>query len=355
VIAMGIVHAERIDQALRRALVGRLDVHAFFRESAAEPFFVKNLERVQGDERDAVILSIGYGKNAAGKLLYRFGPLLLAGGERRLNVAVTRARQRMTIVSSFGASELLPERSPARGVHLLREYLRYAESGGADLGAAAVDKPALDAFEADVLHWLSDAGLPVSARHGVAGHFIDFAAAHPSRAGEMVLAIETDGPGYRAANTARDRDRLRQEHLQRLGWRFHRIWSSDWYTDPQQEVARVQQAYGAAVADADAAHQALADPGPVGQGADVERLVVPHTTARAARPPVPAGRPIAEYSHAELVAVIRWIESDTLLRTEEEMLDEVVRELGFSRRGSRIRVAVAAALDTARSEQRTPR
>src|SRR6202011_1692093 len=114
VIALGVKHAERIDLALRSALGSvEPDVEAFFADDVAEPFFVKNLERVQGDERDAIILSIGYGKNSRGELPYRFGPLLTEGGERRLNVAVTRAKNRLTLVSSFSSRDMDPGRSAA--------------------------------------------------------------------------------------------------------------------------------------------------------------------------------------------------------------------------------------------------
>src|SRR4051812_40854265 len=251
VITMGVVHADRIASALRTALRARPDLHGFFDENQPEPFFVKNLERVQGDERDGVILSIGYGKTPDGRLLYRFGPLLLPGGHRRLNVAVTRARRRMTLVSSFLSTDLDPARSSAEGVALLRSYLQYAESGGLSLGAATPVKPPLNPFEADVRDRLTAAGIPVVAQYGVAGYFVDFAAPHPDRPGEMVLAIEADGASYHSGGTVRDRDRLRQEQLERLGWRFHRIWSTDWFADPDAEVARVLEAYRSAVADVD--------------------------------------------------------------------------------------------------------
>ncbi|WP_433611085.1 AAA domain-containing protein [Dactylosporangium sp. CA-139114] len=343
VITMGITHAERIDLALRRVLAARPELHAFFAETAAEPFFVKNLERVQGDERDAIILSIGYGKNAQGRLLYRFGPLLLPGGERRLNVAVTRARRRMTLVSSFTAADMDPARSTSDGVRLLRSYLEYAESGGTSLSTAAAERPALGAFEADVERRLTAAGIPVTPRFGVAGFAIDFACAHPTNPNEMVLAIETDGEAYHSASTARDRDRLRQEQLERLGWRFHRIWSTDWFADPQAETARARAAYDEAVAAVEARRTNeptvvlhLDEPAP-------ERPASP-------RPPFEPGRPIADYPHALLVDLIRWIESDTLLRTEDQVVEEARKQLGFKRGGSRINAALTAALEEARGE-----
>ncbi len=357
VITMGVVHAERISSALRVALRGRPDLHEFFDESRPEPFFVKNLERVQGDERDAVILSIGYGKTADGRLLYRFGPLLLPGGHRRLNVAVTRARRRMTLVCSFRSTDLDPARSTAEGVRLLRAYLQYAESGGVSLGAAAGAKPELNPFEVDVRDRLAAAGVPVIPQYGVAGYFVDFAAPHPTRTGEMVLAIEADGASYHSSGTVRDRDRLRQEHLERLGWKFHRIWSSDWFADPAAEVERVREAYDAAVAAADARPGASPSPSTV----DAEDAVVidPTPTLRLSdlagrprpRPPLPVGEPIGAYRPEELVALVRWIDSDTLLRTEEQLLDEVTRELGFQRKGPRIREAVLAAIREARGAE----
>jgi very-short-patch-repair endonuclease len=350
VITMGIKHADRVDLALRHALVAHTELQPFFEERGDERFFVKNLERVQGDERDAIILSVGYGKNPGGRLLYRFGPLLSEGGERRLNVAVTRARCRMTLVSSFTAADMDPGRSSAEGVKLLRAYLQYAASRGSNLGEAIAEKPALNPFEIEVRDRLAKAGIPVIAQYGVAGFWIDFAAQHPTKPGRMVLAIEADGARYHSSATARDRDRLRQEQLERLGWTFHRIWSTNWFADPDREIEQVKQAYDAAVI-ADRADDEVAEstPRPTAFTQLAEQAgggVQPPRSKP--KPQLPYGQPIANYTHQELVRLIRWIESDTLLRTEEELLDEVMNELGFQRRGSRIREAVAAAVASAR-------
>jgi very-short-patch-repair endonuclease len=352
VITMGIKHADRIDLAIRHALSQQPELQPFFDEHRQERFFVKNLERVQGDERDAIILSIGYGKSPAGKLLYRFGPLLNAGGQRRLNVAVTRARSRMTLVSSFAAADMDPGRSNAEGVKLLRAYLQYVESRGANLGDALKEKPPLNPFEIQVRDRLTAAGIPVVAQYGVAGYWIDFAAQHPTKPGRMVLAIEADGASYHSSPTARDRDRLRQEQLERLGWRFHRIWSTNWFDDPNDEIDLACQAYDAAVAAADA-HTAAApalqrDLVDTAEALAISRKDGGAPTRQAPKPQLPYGLPISSYTHQELVWLIRWIESDTLLRTEEDLLNEVMDELGFQRRGARIRHAVAAAIADAR-------
>ena len=202
-IAMGIKHAHRIDEALRKARLERPELDEFFAEDREERFFVKNLERVQGDERDAIILTIGYGKDQTGRLPYRFGPLLYDGGHRRLNVAVTRAKRRMTLVSSFSHRDMDPDRSKAEGVRLLREFLEYAASRGSNLGSAAREKPALNPFEVDVRDQLTRARIPLTPQHGCSGFLIDFAAGHPTRPGQFVLAIECDGASYHSSPTAR--------------------------------------------------------------------------------------------------------------------------------------------------------
>ena len=249
VIALGIRHAERIDAALRTALAKHPELESFFADDGAEPFFVKNLERVQGDERDAIILSIGYGKHPDGRMRYQWGPLLRDGGERRLNVAATRAKHRLTLVSSFSSRDVDPERLTKAGARLLADYLEYAGSGGTAVAASGGTE--LNPFEADVRDRLAECGITVVPQYGVGGYRVDFAATHPDDADRMVLAIEADGASYRQSGSVRDRDRLRSEHLQRLGWSFHRIWSTNWFHDPQSEVARLRVAYDRAVSEAD--------------------------------------------------------------------------------------------------------
>ena len=255
VITMGIRHRDRIEERLRQRLSQdpelAEELAEFFDESREERFFVKNLERVQGDERDAIILSIGYGKNARGGLPYRFGPLLTEGGERRLNVAVTRAKNRLTLVSSFSSRDMDPERSTAEGVKLLRQYLQYVESDGTNLGDHVLDKPALNPFEVDVRDTLLRHGLKLTAQYGTSGYWIDFAVQHPLQPGRYVLAIECDGATYHSSHSARDRDRLRQEQLERQGWRFHRIWSTEWFHDKDACAEKAIAAYHDAVRAAD--------------------------------------------------------------------------------------------------------
>lgn len=349
VIAMGIDHANNIEDALRRRLQNQDNDHIadFFTASSLEPFFAKNLERVQGDERDAIILSVGYGKQEDGRMQYRFGPLNQPGGERRLNVAVTRARTRMTVVSSFSSHDMDPARTTRQGVEMLRQYLKYVESGGENLDAGTLADVSMNGFEYDVFQRLSKAGIPLLPQFGVGGFRIDFAASHPDYPGRMVLAIEADGASYHSSHTARDRDRLRQQVLENLGWTFHRIWSTEWFRNPDAETERALAAWREAVnhaEDGDAfeepRHPHLA-----------HETAVLNARPRGRRPAVPRGIPIVGYSQQELVALARWIESDTLLRTEEELMNEMKIELGYQRIGKRIDLAFRSAIGEARAHK----
>ena len=268
----------------------------------------------------------------------------------------------MTAVSSFSVGDMDPSKLRAEGAKMLGRYLAYAESKGSDPGSLAIAKPELNPFERDVRDQLVAAGIPLVAQYGCSGYWIDYAAQHPTKPGRMVLAIECDGASYHSSATARDRDRLRQEHLERLGWTFHRIWSSEWFYHREAEIGRAVAAYQAAVARADTSipvpaalvNRVAAD--------DPAATSVGRVPARVGRPPVSPGRPINDHSHSELVALIRWIESDTLLRTEDELLESAMAYLGFSRKGSRIVAAINAAIAEVRrgvqpsvSQPRPPR
>ncbi|MEW6270796.1 MAG: AAA domain-containing protein [Thermodesulfobacteriota bacterium] len=343
VITMGIPHQRRIQAALDAATEADPELAAFLDEQREERFFVKNLERVQGDERDAIILSIGYGKDRNGKLPYRFGPLLYEGGERRLNVAVTRARRRMTLVSSFSHVDMDPGRSSATGVELLRRYLEFAASAGRSLGDRGVSGGLpLNPFEVSVYDALTAKGIPLLAQWGASRYRIDLVAQHPDELGRFVLAIECDGASYHSAPTARDRDRLRQQQLEALGWRFHRIWSTDWFLSREQEIDRALRAYEKAVA------LSKHDPEPVVNVRPVPPGPAAPSNARPPRPAIPRRRSIEEYSEEELAAFVHWVQSDGRLLTDDEIVRSVMVELGFQRRGARIEAAIRRGIERTR-------
>jgi very-short-patch-repair endonuclease len=362
VIAMGMRHARRVEAALEEALRDQPELEEFFDPDRHERFFVKNLERVQGDERDAILLTIGYGKDRAGNLPYRFGPLLTAGGERRLNVAITRARRRMTLVSSFSHQDMDPGRSKARGVELLRLYLEYATSQGRLLGDAGQSNVPLNPFEADVYDALTGQGIRLLPQWGASRFRIDFVAQHPDRPGRFVLAIECDGATYHSAPTARDRDRLRQQQLEALGWRFHRIWSTDWFLRREEEIARALESYALAIQHAD--QQDAAGVEPTAMTVDLPAddkppaAVETETTGVRERPPLPdfvRHGDIGGYTLPTLMSLVKWVQSDGLLRTDDEIIAEMLPLLGFRRRGPRIVALIQDAIERSRSKPKRGR
>jgi very-short-patch-repair endonuclease len=203
-----------------------------------EPFDVKNLENVQGDERDVVIISVTYGRDPTGNFYQRFGPINTEGGERRMNVLFTRARERVEVFCSFDPGDIQVSGSSKPGLRAFRGYLQYASGESWAEGLVTGKAPDSD-FEVAVAHALSRRGYEVKAQIGVSGYFIDLAVVDPERPDRFLLGIECDGATYHSAKSARDRDRLRQEHLERLGWRLERIWSTAWFRNPEAEVDRI--------------------------------------------------------------------------------------------------------------------
>lgn len=209
-----------------------------------DEFFIKRLEIVQGDERDRMIFSVGYGPDHSGKITMNFGPLNNSGGERRLNVAVTRARERVTVVTSLDPGDIDPEGLNNVGVEHFKKYLEYAKNGPDVLARDDTVTETLQfdsSFEEAVYTALEKRGHDVVTQVQSSGYSIDLAIKHPDRPGEFVLGIECDGAAYHSSKTARDRDRTRQTQLERLGWVIHRIWSPDWATNKEAELAAIEE------------------------------------------------------------------------------------------------------------------
>jgi very-short-patch-repair endonuclease len=249
VIALGSPHANAIEAALNseRELNDVLD--EFMELHQDERFFIKNLERVQGDERDAIILTAGYGRNEKNEMRYNFGPINGKHGERRLNVATTRAKQRMTLVTTFTELELEKSQCSTGGMSFLRDYVAYVRSGGENFGDTDAIRPEVNAFERSIQVRLEREGLILEPQYGVGKYLIDFAVRNPKDPSVFALAVECDGASYHSQPTARERDRLRQELLESRGWKFHRIWSTDWFRDPDLEVGKCLEALAKAIGD----------------------------------------------------------------------------------------------------------
>lgn len=271
VAAFSIRQRDAILDALEKARRESPETEAFFTAHPEEPFFVKNLENVQGDERDCIMISIGYAPDASGRFAMRFGPLSSDGGERRLNVLITRAKSRLVVFSGIGAEDIDTTRSAARGVAALKAFLSFAASGArASAPVAEGDGGTLAGIIAGEVQ---AAGKDAVRRVGLSGLFLDVAA----REGEdFSLGIETDGPDRSGIRSSRDREKGRAAALGMMGWRLHRVWSLGWLARPEAEAARLRAALGAeapAPAAAEAAANGIAVP-------YTEAVVeVPHGTA----------------------------------------------------------------------------
>jgi very-short-patch-repair endonuclease len=217
-------------------LESRLDEES----DAPDPFFIKNLETVQGDERDIIVLSIGYGRDKQGNVYNRFGPINTQYGYRRLNVAVTRAKEKVICVSSLKAGDIRPSER-ARGAQLLQKYLEYAEQGIKVLQASLLVQNQLgiepdSPFELEVENALKRRGYNIHRQVGASGYKIDLAVVNPSNNQEYLLGIECDGASYHSSYSARVNDRIRQEILERLGWKVYRIWSQHWISNREEII-----------------------------------------------------------------------------------------------------------------------
>lgn len=348
-------------ELLRRA---NPDVEDFFSGASNEPFFVKNLENIQGDERDVIFISVGYGKTETGYLAHAFGPLSGEGGERRLNVLISRAKLRCEVFCNFTGADIDLERSRARGVAALKLFLTFAETGNFGLGEATGEDFDSE-FEIQVSERLQALGYDVKRQIGASGFRVDLAVSDPDKPGRFTLGIECDGAQFHSSRSARDRDRLRQQVLESHGWIIHRVWSADWYLRPQAELKKIEDAIAAARAewsarDEDGYRPARAVPvsfeaEQIDDDTDLITAVMEtgsafvHDRNMYVEANFPVNRSIEphETSLAQMAAyVVKVVEAEGPVH-----LDEIIARIrilwGLGRAGSRIRAAVERAATAA--------
>jgi len=247
VVAFSKAQSDMLTEVLEIARRDNEILDAFLREGRAEDVFVKNIENVQGDERDVILISVGYGPSEPNGRLssMSFGPVNGEGGERRLNVLFSRARTRCLVFCSFDPNDIDTARTSRDGPRVLKRFLEFARSGQLaqpEVTGAPADSP----FEEDVASVIRNLGYPCDHQVGAAGFRIDLGVRHPDQPGRYILAVECDGATYHSALWARERDRLRRDVLEGLGWQFHRVWSTDWFHRRHAEVDRLRAALEAA-------------------------------------------------------------------------------------------------------------
>ena len=325
---------------------------AFLREGKAEDVFVKNLENVQGDERDVIFVSVGYGPRTAGARLdsMAFGPVSMEGGERRLNVLFTRARSRCEIFCSFAPGDIDPDRARGEGPRVLKRFLQYAATGILEERVSTsedFDSP----FEEAVAGVIEGLGYKVDKQVGSAGFKIDLAVRHPNEPGRYMLAVECDGATYHRALWARERDRMRQEVLENMGWQFHRIWSTDWFYRRGNTLEKLRSALEAAKYTAQSPLKSKAT-ATAEQTPTAPREVVPPPTPLVELVPayelaicgVPSGVEPHLAPIAEMTRVTRTIVAKEGPIHQEEIARRVTSLFGKARTGSLISAAAINSL-----------
>ena len=239
IIAFSVKQQAVIEEAINEFRLQHPEYEEFFDEEKEEPFFVKNLENVQGDERDTIIFSICYGRNSQGKMYMRFGPLGINGGERRLNVAITRAKYNVKLVGSILPTDISLERTAAEGVRLLRAYISYAMQNDYTMPSGVEDVKTGNVFADAVSGFLRENGYLVRRNVGESDYKIDIAVIHPDYREEYLAGIECDGTNYTMARTAKDRDVLRKRIMNGAGWQLYHMWSYGWFRNPAYEKEKL--------------------------------------------------------------------------------------------------------------------
>ncbi|RAJ88243.1 AAA domain-containing protein [Chitinophaga dinghuensis] len=339
VVAFSTSQREAISDALELRRKQHPELESFFTGHADEPFFVKNLENVQGDEREVIYISIGYGRTEEGYVAMSFGPLNNDGGERRLNVLITRAKTRCEVFTNITSDDIDVNRTKSYGIHALKNFLYYAQHGRLN-HTTETGMPADSPFEENVAAMLTAKGYQVRKQVGAKGFYIDLAVVDPDYPGRYLLGIECDGAAYHSARSARDRDRLRQQVLEAMGWRIHRIWSTDWFHHPGVELERLVEAIESAKT-----YQAAADKDAaiVQEDLEMERTIVaaPKEISQLYRTAeLPEDIRQQELHQASMGQLCSWIQQVVEVESPvhfDELARRMVEAAGITRVGPRIR------------------
>jgi hypothetical protein len=352
VVAFSTAQAQAIQAALETERKTSPATESFFTGRADEPFFIKNLENVQGDERDVILISIGYGRTEDGKVPMNFGPLNNEGGERRLNVLITRAKMRCEVFTNITSEDIKVSESARFGIRALKSFLYFAQYARFDKPEALIPDE-IRPFEEEVAAQLTKAGHTVRDKVGSPGFYLDLAVVDPENPGRYILGLICDGKAYDSAASATDRDRLRAQVLELFGWNLYQVWSADWYRNPNRELNRLltaieqaklitetidkdNEAWQQEVSRDDLTTTSLGTP-----DYQLAEIHIEHIRAE-----------FQFYTFAELSA---WIAEVVQIEGPvhfDEVAKRIMDAAGITKLGSRIRYTLTQALDQAQDEKK---
>ena len=352
VVAFSTAQAQAIQVALEIERKANPSTESYFTGRPDEPFFIKNLENVQGDERDVILISIGYGRTEEGKVPMNFGPLNNEGGERRLNVLITRSKMRCEVFTNITSEDIKVSESARFGIRALKSFLYFAQYAKFDKPEAIIPNE-VRPFEEEVAAQLTKLGHIVRNKVGSPGFYLDLAVVDPENPGRYLLGLICDGKAYDSAASATDRDRLRTQVLELFGWNLYQVWSADWYRNPSRELNRLL----AAIEQAKLVTETIDKENDSWQQ-EVRRETAAESSFitpeyQLAEIHIEHIRPEFQlYTFAELG---NWISE--VVQTESPVhFDEVAKRItdaaGISKVGSRIRYTLTQALDQAQDEKK---
>ena len=354
IIAFSKAQQNLIDDVLTERIAGDAELEAMAAEEN-EGLFVKNLENVQGDERDVILFSVGYGPDSRGRVSMNFGPLNGKGGERRLNVAVSRARKEMMVFAILRPEQIDLSRSSARGVEGLKRFLEFARSGQIALSGAQLGTKAGEGVAESVAEEVRRMGYAADTSVGRSSFRIDIAVSDPKDRDRYILGILCDGEGYYRTKTERDREIVQPSVLRGLGWRLIRVWSVDWFVNREKELSRIREALEEAVKANGRPSEEKESPAP---------LPLPQETPRAPEPrgadlksgaagtvssasPLPdfrraPGQTIDDVPSGKIDEAILFVVSQSVSLPEADLRKGAAQALGFSRSGAHISQVLSA-------------
>ncbi|MVN91607.1 DUF3320 domain-containing protein [Mucilaginibacter aquatilis] len=346
VVAFSTSQMQAIQAALELQRRQHPEVETFFKSHPHEPFFIKNLENVQGDERDVIYISIGYGRVENGTVPISFGPLNNEGGERRLNVLITRAKMRCEVFTNITSADIPVKENAKFGIRALKSFLHFAQHAKFEQNSESI-LTEIRPFEDEVANQLTALGYVVRSKVGSAGFYLDLAVVDQHNPGRYIIGIECDGRNYAKARSATDRDRLRTQVLEMFGWNIYRVWSTDWYRNPERELKRLIKAIEQAKAITDSADQetkVYEEEQRVLEREKVEETITKTVYYQLATLPAAIGsQEMHLHSFGSLAA---WISEIVKVESPvhfDEMARRMVEAAGISKVGSRIKYTLTQA------------